>query len=262
MNRGFVKITLIWSAFLLASCNEQIEFHEGNNKPQAQDSNLQAAGIERTFQTTEKRQAKVTLDGEKNTTEATYKLSHNPPRSMSFLQYNRPTIEKEYVQGHSGFQVTEDFPLRRDGALDILIVVDNSHSMEIYQERLAERFEPLLTHIDHTDWQIAVVTTDGYCRRNFGQVITREDYIADPAAVHADFKKAIEAGTHGHPVERGIEMAIKGMRGDCGGEWVRENSKKAVLLISDEENCGSASNEGCPGQPQGYDYFGPAEFAS
>ena len=43
-------------------------------------------------------------------------------------------------------------------------------------------------------------------------------------------------------------MAADALEGRCGGQTItllRPQSQVSVLLVTDEENCGSASNEGC-----------------
>jgi len=93
-------------------------------------------------------------------------------------------------------------------------------------------------------------------------LITRQDYEANQAATEARFATAVAVGTKGNPLERGIEMAVKGLAGECstGNQpWLRSEATPAVLIVSDEENCGSAVNEGC-NTTTGYTHYGPQEF--
>ena len=88
--------------------------------------------------------------------------------------------------------------------------------------------------------------------------MTRDDYRQSPGLTHSRFKELIAAGAQGATPGKGILMATDALRGVYGGEtpWVREESQKAVLIVTDEKNCGSAANEGCSAEPyNAADYF-------
>lgn len=53
------------------------------------------------------------------------------------------------------FQVT-----KQDPKIDILVVLDNSKSMEFEQRSMALRMSSLLEQISHLDWRLAITTTD------------------------------------------------------------------------------------------------------
>ncbi len=200
----------------------------------------------------------VTYDAQLGTFKETLSLSVAPPQTIRMQQLSRPRIILEADQGHDGDAVADRFGLRQAGLLDILLVIDNSATMKDYQDNLAPNLSNLIMHAQNTDWRIAVVTTDRSCPRD---VISRQEYLADPSSVQTRFERAVKAGIVGDPMERGIEMAIRGLAGDCGASmrpWIRNASKKAVVIVSDEENCGSASNEGCTKPP--YVKYTPQDF--
>jgi hypothetical protein len=152
---------------------------------------------------------------------------------------------------NGNLQHAENFTGNAANALDILIVIDNSSSMEVYQQRMAGALTPLLSNISNLDWQIGIVTTDSACLRG-GTTIKSGDFVSNPQVAAEKFRTAVTPGGGGAVIERGILYATEGLKGHCGNpanSWLRPNSTVAALLVSDEPNCGGAINEGCPGQP-------------
>jgi hypothetical protein len=155
-------------------------------------------------------------------------------------------------------QISETFEARGGSALDLLVVIDNSSSMEEYQARMSNTLGSVISGFQDSDWQIAVVTTDSSCLRG-GRPITKSEYIASVSEVESRFRTAITPGGGGAVVERGIYFATEGLKGHCGNpnnKWTRAGAQQAALVITDEPNCGGSINEGCPGQPgEKADYF-------
>ena len=158
-------------------------------------------------------------------------------KSKEFTQVTRAKVTEFARQGHPGMSKTENFGQMNLGVLDLLIVVDNSGSMNEEQQNLAARLDPLMQFVMESDWRINVVTTDpaNGCSR---AVIRRGDPNAE-----ATFRNAIMAGTNGNGNEQGIRMAVEGL--SCPqANWLRPNSSIAVLFVSDEDNC-SNRGRGC-----------------
>lgn len=107
------------------------------------------------------------------------------------------------------------------GALDILIVVDDSGSMAEEQKNLSNKLEPLLSEISGSDWKIGVITTSrGQSRLR--AVISRGDRNADEV-----FRLAVTPGTRGDGTERGIYQAVQGLKSTG---FLRPGSSVAVLF--------------------------------
>src|SRR5690606_4392624 len=83
-----------------------------------------------------------------------------PTIERSFKQLSYPETVATYTQGHTGDAQDENFEQGEWGPLDLLVVVDNSGTMIEEQTNLSTKLAPLLSHIDKSDWQIAVTTTD------------------------------------------------------------------------------------------------------
>lgn len=163
--------------------------------------------------------------------------SEKQVKAKEFTQVTRAKVTEFARQGHPGMAKTENFGQMNLGVLDLLIVVDNSASMNDEQQNLAARLDPLMQFVMESDWRINIVTTDpaNGCSR---AVIRRGD-----PNVEATFRNAIMAGTNGNGNEQGIRMAVEGL--SCPqANWLRPNSSIAVLFVSDEDNC-SDRGRGC-----------------
>ncbi len=200
----------------------------------------------------------------------TLTLETNPLGTNSYKQIERPLIVDEFIQGHRGDEVKEDFTIATLDKLDLLVVVDNSSSMGSFQAKLSAGLKPLLSHISNTDWHMMVTTTSAIRKRNpvnpaeivvtYGcprvnasdstdkAVITRQDYLQNASAVSDQFTWKVLGGENGDPIERGLLAATSALKGECGDEqkaWTRIDSHKAVLMLTDEENCGSDPDQNC-----------------
>ncbi|RYZ71894.1 MAG: hypothetical protein EOP09_04000, partial [Proteobacteria bacterium] len=200
----------------------------------------------------------------------TLTLETNPLGTTVYKQIERPWIVDEFIQGHRGDEVKEDFTIATLDKLDLLVVVDNSSSMGSFQEKLSAGLKPLLSHISNTDWQMMVTTTSALRKKNpsnpseilvtYGcprinasdstdkAVITRQDYLQNASAVITQFGWKVRSGENGDPIEHGLLASTSALKGECGDEqktWTRSDSHKAVLMLTDEENCGSDPDQNC-----------------
>ena len=117
--------------------------------------------------------------------EETVTMKVRPPSRAEFRQAVRSNIVDSFVQGHDGAVRTETFAVSRAGLLDILVVVDNSTSMEEEQANLSQKLAALTSAIDDTNWQLGVINMSSPCLR-LGRVIRRNDADRDhmpPVAV-------------------------------------------------------------------------------
>ncbi len=166
--------------------------------------------------------------------------------STTFTQVVRPSVTDLFVQGNSGTPATETFNQSASKPLDLLVVIDNSNSMQEEQVNLSQRMLPLLSYVNDSDWRIGVVTTDtanGCLRR----LIKKGD-----ANAAATFSQAIQAGVSGSGNERGVLQAVNALKCQTNN-WVRDLSSLAILIVSDEDNCSDGT--GC-----GTNDYGKKEF--
>ena len=250
----------LWGLILLASAlgcgSQEIQFAEAPDQPE--DLNESSADalpyFAKEWQINEAEQQTVIIDTGFGLVSQGLTLQQNPLTQETISQINRPVQTVSSSQGHDGDTTNESFAVIEAGLLDLLIVIDDSDSMDPYQQKLADNLPSILTHIGNTNWRIAVATTSDPCLRQTSggtQILTKAIYDADPAAGKDTLTELIDVPVKSS-YERGILMGTDALQGICGAStnaWIRSSANVAMLIVTDEENCGSASNEGCDGDP-------------
>jgi hypothetical protein len=124
--------------------------------------------------------------------------------------------------------------------VDILLVVDNSCSMQPYQQKLGDSFDVFISWFigADIDYHIGVVTTDietalaGQIR---GEILTRD---SEDAA--AKFAQSVNVGTLGSPVEMGLESAelalTEPLASGSNLGFLRQQASLSIIFVSDEED--------------------------
>lgn len=258
-----LSTVLVWSSILLA-CGETSPFKGAAEKViQSELSADSKSDVTKTFRSGKTQSVQLTLNSGFADLTQSFALEQNPRQQEGYTQIERPIYTDTYTQGNKGVAAEQSFNVSEAGIFDLLLMIDNSSSMGPYQGRLSKTLPDILRHIANTNWRIAVVSSSSPCLRKTDSgksFITRADFDKDSVAADADFQKMIKVGETGNPVERGIYMATQAMQ-ETGCEtgnvaWLRPDSQRSVLILTDENNCGSAPNEGCPGQPyEKADYF-------
>ncbi len=114
------------------------------------------------------------------------------------------------------------------GAVDIVVVIDNSGSMADNQAELAAQvgtlFDQLVT--EAIDYQMIITTTDDPTAR--GGIIT-----AGPGA-RAQFVANATPGTEGSGTEKPFQNGIGGAIATLG--FIRPGASKAMLIVTDEDD--------------------------
>jgi hypothetical protein len=139
------------------------------------------------------------------------------------------------------------------GAVDVLLVVDNSCSMQPYQEELANNFDAFLTYFieGDVDYQIGVTTTtmtevgpypEGGCYQSDVDRIPAPGNLVDGAIVNEDtenasglFSTLVSVGTCGSGSEMGLEAALRVLE-NPNSELLREDAYLSVIFVSDEQD--------------------------
>lgn len=137
-------------------------------------------------------------------------------------------------------EVTDVFEQSPFEKVDVLLVVDNSGSMEPYQEKLGEDFGGFFDFFEfgEVDWRLAVTHTDSWAYdfgRVRGPIVTADT--PDPVAV---FREVVNVGNTGGGLEAGLEAAARLLeRQDMG--FPREDASVSVIFVSDEEDASPRS---------------------
>jgi hypothetical protein len=158
--------------------------------------------------------------------------------------------------------------------VDILIVMDNTHSMDEVQRTFAQNIRKLVSKLGGRDWRIGVITTDSSELRAAEtisgpvKVVTSSMYEINRAEAVKALREMTKPGLAGHDVEQGIYMAKQALDGNCvktegsweqvthtecddDPTWLRSDSHKEVIIVTDERNCSSRGAQDpnpCEGQ--------------
>lgn len=157
-----------------------------------------------------------------------------------FQQMARPFHELSVKQGHESQISREVFAASSSGVLDLLVVIDDSKSMKQELKELGSKLDSLLTHVVDTDWQIAVIRMSD-ARLQANHLIRKGD-----ANAAKKFEAAIAISSFDpNNTEQGFPKAIESLEASCVGceSWIRPQSAVGVLIVSDEDNCGSGAGE-------------------
>jgi hypothetical protein len=144
--------------------------------------------------------------------------------------------------------------------VDVLLVVDNSCSMQPYQDELADNFDTFLTYFEEgdVDYRLGVVTStisdvqaNEYCSQAEvdaipagGQLVGDADGPTiitpdtdDGAAVFADI---VDVGVCGAGFEAGIESAYQALTGPVSENYndgfLRDDAYLSIIFVSDEQD--------------------------
>jgi hypothetical protein len=122
---------------------------------------------------------------------------------------------------------------------DVLLVIDNSCSMDPFQDALASNVASFIEVLDAyaPDFHIAVITTDSAMFRGpFGVMDSETPQLA------AAFAAAVMVGTTGQNIERGLSTAAEALNPTMSGDegvntgFLRDDAILRVLIVSDEDD--------------------------
>ncbi len=140
--------------------------------------------------------------------------------------------------------------------VDVLLVVDNSCSMQPYQQKLSQNFDAFLTYFieGNVDYQVGVVTTTvtdvtayGSCTQAMVNAIPEGGYLVDGLIIDNDtddadalFSDAVSVGVCGSGYEMGLESAYRAvtppLSSDANFGFLRDEAYLSVIFVSDEED--------------------------
>jgi len=160
-----------------------------------------------------------------------------PDIAMVDISSNDPvspiiTVNLAAESDYSEF-ITDSFEQASTRRVDILFVIDNSGSMNVFQTHLANNINAFMSAFAllNADYQIAVITTDNY---NFqGQIVTNSS--TDPVG---ELSAQVQTGTNGSGFERGVYMSYEALQAGRdagpGSAFLREDSSLVIVYVSDE----------------------------
>lgn len=119
--------------------------------------------------------------------------------------------------------------------VDLLLVVDDSHSMLPYQTLLGAEYDALVGPLEEVgiDYRIGVTTTDTLSP-GAGQI--NDDVVTPDTPDASDvFKSIVSVGTAGAGTEMGLEAARVALE-EVAPEFLRPEAALSILVLSDEED--------------------------
>lgn len=128
--------------------------------------------------------------------------------------------------------------------VDILLVVDNSCSMQDEQDKLSEGFDAFVEYFDiaDVDYQIGIITTDMESPDHQGRLvgsITDRIITRDTADAEETFRDNVRVGVTGSAFERGLDVAEAALTDHIDGHnagFIREDALLSIIFVSDEED--------------------------
>lgn len=157
-------------------------------------------------------------------------------------------------------EISQNKTITAEGKVDILVVVDNSPSMEDVQKNMASRISSLMNQVKDLDYRIAVTTTDPTAKTTGDGALLpltgyAGQYVITPAMGLANAQTALSNTVQrpeiGSASEQGIYATYRVIERALAGEvnqknFFRSDAAFSVILISDADESGV----GIKNQPQ------------
>ncbi|MDP2344964.1 MAG: choice-of-anchor D domain-containing protein [Deltaproteobacteria bacterium] len=137
--------------------------------------------------------------------------------------------------------VTENFRVPDEIAIDVLLVIDNSGSMQDDQQLLADNFEEFIAAaLDDADLdvQLGVTTTDV-----LSEGAAAGTLIGSPSILSArdgdDLAERVLVGIDGTGLELGLEAMRLALEVPENAGFIRADAALAIIFVTDEEDAGA-----------------------
>ena len=150
-------------------------------------------------------------------------------------------IELRLTVTEAAEEVTEEFRVPDDVAIDVLFVIDNSGSMSDDQRLLADNFEDFIASAladDELDVQIGVTTTDVISEGGAAGAL-----VGSPPILSAQDQDALAqrvlVGVDGTGLELGLEAMRLALEIPDNAGFIRSDAALAVIFVTDEEDAGA-----------------------
>lgn len=156
------------------------------------------------------------------------------------------------------FEAQDIFNQEPAGEVDVLLVVDNSCSMDPYQQKLAANFDNFIAYLQEgqVDYNIGVLTTtievpDAYpeygCNQAAVDAIPEGGYLVNDTIIRADtdnaeeiFSGLVGVGTCGAGYEMGLESAYRALTPPISTtenfNFLRGSAMLSLIFVSDEQD--------------------------
>lgn len=145
--------------------------------------------------------------------------------------------------------------------VDVLVVIDNSGSMEDEQKNMGSRFSSFLQKLEGLDWQVGVVTTDveENAVKKDGRLVELAglpgQYILKPnmplATAQTIFQNTIQMKANGSGDEQGIKASMRAIQRSQSAsavnvpnaQFFRPGAALTIVIVSDAKESGPTTPE-------------------
>lgn len=137
-----------------------------------------------------------------------------------------------------------DQSVKYNNKVDIVLMVDNSSSMDTYQNKLAAQAPGMLSALNQfgMDYQIVVVTTDMRPGGNGGIFVGSPKILnRQSTSVENALTNRIKQGTGGSDLERGLSSIETALSKETG--FLRSDALLAIMILSNEDDHSTESAE-------------------
>lgn len=147
--------------------------------------------------------------------------------SATFAESRNPFYTVEYeVKAASGLNT------------DILLVIDNSGSMDKYQQKLLASTDAFLNNLQNVNYKIAAISTDTTNLNKWPS----NTISSNSATAHQEFKDLISSfGTNGSYDEKPLEAIVQFLSKSSGQPFLRPHSTFQIIIVTDEHAQGTLS---------------------
>lgn len=159
----------------------------------------------------------------------------------------------ESEQSVSRLTRTDVFLQEPASRADILWVIDNSGSMEVSQDRVAQGFEVFAGSLEtsNIDFQLGVITTDmDLDNPDAGHLLGDPPFLTPADDYRALFQERVQVGTEGSGKEKGLSAALEALTeptlSGANEGFLRDDAVVSIIFVSDEEDC--SDNEALAGE--------------
>ena len=164
-----------------------------------------------------------------NYDESIIRVDGNDPvlPTTEVIQFGLGDVEHWFTQTH----IQEEIAI-----LDVIFVIDNSGSMNVFQQELANQMTNFMNVFisSGSDYHLAFITTDSGRFRGTGTVFWIDSSFPTPV----DWAQGVinSIGTGGSGIEKGIENAKYALENEAapGSDFWRDEATMVIIYVSDE----------------------------
>ncbi|GIL17895.1 MAG: hypothetical protein BroJett040_16460 [Oligoflexia bacterium] len=152
--------------------------------------------------------------------------------ACSQQNFSLPDQTRDFAQG-----------VKYNNKVDVVMMVDNSTSMSIYQQRLADQIPSMIQALNALgmDYHVAIVTTDIRPGGNGGKFIGTPKYLVSTSGTLVnDLTHRVVAGQDGSTLEQGLLSVQRALSPSYlsteGAGFLRDDAMLALIFLSNEDD--------------------------